>query len=70
MRLFDAHNHLQDVQFNNNQHQIMSDCKDSGLIKMVTNGTSELDWEAVSTLAKRYPQIIPSCRRQQTQSIE
>lgn len=60
MRLFDAHNHLQDVQFNNNQHQIMSDCKDSGLIKMVTNGTSELDWEAVSTLANRYPQIIPS----------
>ena len=60
MRLFDAHNHLHDVQFNNNRHQIMSDCEDVGLIRMVTNGTSELDWEAVSTLAKRYPQIIPS----------
>jgi len=60
MRLFDAHNHLQDVKFNNNQHKIMSDCKDVGLIKMVTNGTSELDWETVSTLAQRYPQIIPS----------
>ena len=60
MRLFDAHNHLHDVQFNNNQNQIISDCKKIGLVKMVINGTSELDWDAVSTLAERYPNIIPS----------
>ena len=60
MRLFDAHNHLQDIQFDKKVNKIMSDCNHIGLTRMVTNGTNENDWKTLSTLAKVYSQVIPS----------
>ena len=43
MRLFDAHNHLQDARFGNQQDELISDCTAVGLSKMVVNGTRESD---------------------------
>ena len=60
MRLFDAHNHLQDARLGRGQDELMADCTNVGLVRMVVNGTCERDWAAVAALAKRYDCVIPS----------
>jgi TatD DNase family protein len=60
MRLFDAHNHLQDDRFGRAQEALMKTCVEAGVAGMVVNGSCESDWPAVLDLARRFPQIIPS----------
>ena len=60
MRLFDAHNHLQDARFGGQQDELIADCAAVGLTKMVVNGTRESDWPDVAALAKRHDCVLPS----------
>ena len=60
MRLFDAHNHLQDERFGGQQDELIADCVAVGLSRMVVNGTCESDWPAVAALAKRHDCVLPS----------
>ena len=58
MRLFDAHNHLQDERFGGGVAGILQACRDAGVIRMVVNGSCEADWTAVADLALAYPDIV------------
>ena len=60
MRLFDAHNHLQDNRFPDDTASMLAECKEAGLVRMVVNGTRESDWDMVAQLAGQHPQVIPS----------
>lgn len=60
LRLFDAHNHLQDDRFGGRQDELMSACVGGGVVRMVVNGACESDWAQVADLARRYPQVLPS----------
>ena len=48
MRLFDAHNHLQDSRFLDDTASILAKCTEAGLVRMVVNGTRESDWDMVA----------------------
>ena len=43
MRLFDAHNHLQDNRFPDDTASMLAECKKAELVRMVVNGTRESD---------------------------
>ncbi len=60
LRLFDAHNHLQDDRFNGRQCELLQLCDHEGLIRMVVNGACEEDWPHVAELARHHPQVLPS----------
>lgn len=60
MRLYDAHNHLQDDRFAGRQAELVAACAQVGVVKMVVNGACEEDWPAVLALARQHPQVIPS----------
>lgn len=60
MRLYDAHNHLQDDRFGGRQAELMSACVRAGVARMVVNGSCESDWPQVLALAKQYPLVLPS----------
>jgi len=60
MRLFDAHNHLQDARFGGRQEELIADCTAVGLSKMVVNGTRESDWPAVAALAESHNCVLSS----------
>ena len=60
LRLFDAHNHLQDDRFGGRQDELMSACIGEGLVRMVVNGACEEDWPQVAELARKHPQVLPS----------
>ena len=61
MRLFDAHNHLQDERLKPRLDEIVAEAQQQGIEKMVVNGSCEADWNDVLKLAKRYPKlVIPS----------
>lgn len=60
MRLFDAHNHLQDNRLPDDTASMMAECTEAGLVRMVVNGTHEADWERVADLAKRHDCVLPS----------
>ena len=60
LRLFDAHNHLQDDRFNGRQSELLHACQGEGLIRMVVNGACEEDWPRVAELARQHPQVLPS----------
>jgi TatD DNase family protein len=60
LRLFDAHNHLQDERLAPYLEPVMAALADEGVVKMVVNGSCEEDWPKVLALAQRYPQIVPS----------
>ena len=61
MRLFDAHNHLQDERWGGRQEDLIVACRDMGVVRMVVNGSAESDWDAVADLARRHPDfILPS----------
>ncbi len=60
MRLYDAHNHLQDERFGGRQGELVAACAQSGVARMVVNGACEADWPAVLALACSHPQVLPS----------
>lgn len=61
LRLYDAHNHLQDERFAGLQEQLLAACRTEGVLAMVVNGSSSEDWEAVAELSRRHPdQIRPA----------
>ena len=59
--MIDAHNHLHDPRFQDQQADLIATMKDEGITGCVVNGTGEDDWPEVARLAKRFPEfIIPS----------
>ena len=60
LRLYDAHNHLQDDRFNGRQAELLAECTRTGVVRMVVNGACEEDWPQVLALAKESPLVLPS----------
>ena len=60
MRLYDAHNHLQDARLNGVREDAFAKAIKSGVVKMIVNGTRESDWPAVLELAGKHAEIVPS----------
>jgi TatD DNase family protein len=60
LRLYDAHNHLQDERFGGRQAELLAASARSGVVRMVVNGSCEADWPQVLALAKQFPQVLPS----------
>jgi TatD DNase family protein len=60
MRLYDAHNHLQDERFAGVQEALLATARAGGVARMVVNGSCEEDWPAVAALARRFPIVLPS----------
>lgn len=58
IRLYDAHNHLQDERFGGRQDELIADARAAGVARMVVNGSSADDWPAVADLARRFPDIV------------
>ena len=60
MRLYDAHNHLQDGRLNRVREDAFAKAVESGVVKMIVNGTQERDWSEVLHLARTHGEIVPS----------
>lgn len=60
MRLYDAHNHLQDERLAPHLDDILPMLDSAGIVRMVVNGSCEEDWPAVLELAKRDGRVLPS----------
>jgi TatD DNase family protein len=60
MKLFDAHNHLQDDRFGGRQAGLLDECQKNGIARMVVNGACESDWPQVLQLAQTHPSVLPS----------
>src|SRR5438045_9582195 len=60
LRLYDAHNHLQDERLAFTLDQILRTVNEEPIVKMVVNGSCEKDWPAVLALAERSSRVIPS----------
>ena len=60
MRLYDAHNHLQDPRLGSDVASLLATASQEGVARMVVNGSCEEDWPAVLALARRFPEVIPS----------
>ena len=53
LRLYDAHNHLQDDRFGGRQAELLAHCARVGVARMVVNGSCEADWPQVLALASQ-----------------
>ena len=60
MRLYDAHNHLQDERFAASRSELVVTAAQQGVVRMVVNGACEEDWPLVQELAAQFPQVLPS----------
>ena len=60
IRLYDAHNHLQDARLAPHREAILAALQKEGVAGMVVNGSCEDDWPEVLALARSCPQVIPS----------
>ena len=60
MKLFDAHNHLQDVRLLPHRAEIFQSLEQIGFAGAVVNGTRESDWPAVAELAAADVRQVPS----------
>ena len=60
MKLFDAHNHLQDHVFSERLDTVLAEARQVGVVRMVVNGSSEEDWAEVLKLAREIPEVVPS----------
>ena len=60
MKLFDAHNHLQDRVFHECLETVLQEARREGVTRMVVNGSSEDDWAEVLQLARDIPEVVPS----------
>jgi TatD DNase family protein len=58
MKLFDAHNHLQDGRFGGRQDELLAECGRAGVVRMVVNGACEEDWPEVLALARRFTGLV------------
>ncbi len=58
IRLYDAHNHLQDDRFGGRQEMLIKEARAAGVARMVVNGSGVEDWPAVAELARRFPDIV------------
>ncbi len=60
IRLYDAHNHLQDARLAPHREAVLAATQAEGVVRMVVNGSCEEDWPEVLALARLCPQVIPS----------
>lgn len=60
LRLYDAHNHLQDESLGGRQAELLAACERAGVARMVVNGSCEEDWPQVLALRKQSPLVLPS----------
>ena len=60
LRLYDAHNHLQDERLAANRAEIFAAVERSGIARMVVNGACESDWPEVLALARAHSWVLPS----------
>jgi TatD DNase family protein len=60
VRLYDAHNHLQDERFGGKQVELIAAAETEGVVRMVVNGACEEDWAQVQALARKFPVAQPS----------
>jgi TatD DNase family protein len=60
MRLYDAHNHLQDPRLDATRLVMFADLRARGVVRVVVNGTQESDWSDVIRLAQMEEMVIPS----------
>ena len=60
MKLYDAHNHLQDDRFGGRQAELLAACEQSGVARMVVNGACQGDWPQVLALARQSKIVLPS----------
>jgi TatD DNase family protein len=60
VKLYDAHNHLQDDRFAGRQNELLKACAGAGVARMVVNGACENDWPQVLALARANPLVLPS----------
>lgn len=58
--IYDAHNHLQDEWLAPHLDKIAEQLVRAGVRGAVVNGTCEADWDAVSSLSRRFPWVLPS----------
>lgn len=58
MRLFDAHNHLQDGRLEAQRPRLLTEARAAGVVCMVVNGSTEADWPAVAALAREQPDLV------------
>ena len=59
MRIYDAHNHLQDGRFTDRRLIVEATAR-VGVARMVVNGACEEDWPMVRELARQFPQVLAS----------
>ncbi len=60
MRLYDAHNHLQDPRLGSDVASLVATAAQEGVVRMVVNGSCEEDWPDVLALARKHAEVIPS----------
>ncbi len=58
LRLFDAHNHLQEFAGRADFARMVDEARKVGVERMVVNGTRESDWPAVARLANEWPELV------------
>ena len=58
MRLYDAHNHLQDDRLKPFREDVLA--RTANVVAMVVNGSCETDWPAVLELARAQTNVLPS----------
>lgn len=60
MKLFDAHCHLQDKQYQDRLPDVINSAQVAGVERMMCCGCEEQDWEAVRKIALEYKIVSPS----------
>lgn len=60
MRLYDAHNHLQDDRLKPWRDEWLAQAASVGVVRMVVNGACEEDWPDVTALARQSRLVLPS----------
>jgi TatD DNase family protein len=60
LRLFDAHNHMQDDRLAPCLSPVLAAVQRENVVRMVVNGSAEEDWPAVLELARQSPLVLPS----------
>ena len=60
IRLYDAHNHLQDARLTPHRETLCAALQREGVAGMVVNGSCEEDWPQVLALARQHAQVVPS----------
>lgn len=61
IRLYDAHNHLQDGRFAGQADRLLAEAQAAGVSAMVVNGSGVGDWPAVAAIARAHPDIVIPC---------